>query len=193
MNDTPKTLLEAVEYFADPDNALHYLAAKRWPDGVVCPHCDEANPMFLKTRRIWKCRKCRKQFSVKVGTTFEDSAIPLGKWLAAVWLISNCKNGVSSYEIARDIGVTQKTAWFMLHRIRLALQDARKGGKLSGEVEADETFIGGKARNMHAKKRREKIHGRGPVDKTIVAGVLERGRVVQYKMILKGGSVSNTR
>jgi transposase-like protein len=185
MNDTPKTLLEAVEYFADPDNALHYLAAKRWPDGVVCPHCDEANPMFLKTRRIWKCRKCRKQFSVKVGTTFEDSAIPLGKWLAAVWLISNCKNGVSSYEIARDIGVTQKTAWFMLHRIRLALQDARKGGKLSGEVEADETFIGGKARNMHAKKRREKIHGRGPVDKTIVAGVLERGGKVRTKVVTK--------
>ena len=184
MGNTPKTLLEAVEYFADADNALTYLAAKRWPDGVTCPHCNAKEPMFLKTRRIWKCRKCRKQFSVKAGTVFEDSAIPLGKWLAAVWLISNCKNGVSSYEIARDLGVTQKTAWFMLQRIRLVLQDDH-GSKLSGEIEADETFIGGKARNMHAKKRRQKIHGRGPIDKTIVAGVLQRGGEVRTAVVTK--------
>ena len=182
--DTPKTLVDAIKYFDDPDNALNYLASKRWPDGVTCPHCDAEKPMFLKTRRIWKCRKCRKQFSVKVGTIFEDSAITLGKWLTAVWLISKCKNGVSSYEIGRDIGVTQKTAWFMLQRIRLVLQDDR-GGKLSGEVEADETFIGGKARNMHAKKRREKIHGRGPVGKAIVAGVLERGGEVRTAVVTK--------
>ena len=182
--DNPQTLVDAIKYFDDTDNALSYLASKRWPDGVTCPHCDAEKPMFLKTRRIWKCRKCRKQFSVKVGTIFEDSAITLGKWLTAVWLISNCKNGVSTYEIGRDIGVTQKTAWFMLQRIRLALQDER-GGKLSGEVEADETFIGGKARNMHAKKRREKIHGRGPVDKTIVAGVLQRGGEVRTAVVTK--------
>ena len=182
--DTPKTLIEAIEFFADPDNALNYLASKRWPHGVICPHCDAAEPMFLKTRRIWKCRGCRKQFSIKVGTIFEDSAIPLGKWLTATWLISNCQNGVSSYELARDLGVTQKTAWFMLQRIRLALQDER-GGKLSGEVEADETFIGGKARNIHVKKRRQKIHGRGPVDKAIVAGVLERGGEVRTAVVTK--------
>ena len=182
--DTPKTLVDAIKYFDDPDNALNYLASKRWPNGVTCPHCEAKGPMFLKTRRIWKCRKCRKQFSVKVGTILEDSAVTLGKWLTAVWLISNCKNGVSSYEIARDLGVTQKTAWFMLQRIRLGLQDER-GGKLSGEIEADETFIGGKARNMHAKKRHKKTHGRGPVDKTIVAGVLERGGEVRTTVVTK--------
>ena len=182
MDNAPKTLLEAVEYFADPDNALNYLAAKRWTAGVACPHCDAKEPMFLKTRRVWKCRKCRKQFSVKAGTVFEDSAIPLGKWLAAVWLISNCKNGVSSYEIARDLGLTQKTAWFMLHRIRLALQGESEG-KLSGEVEADETFIGGKARNMHRSKRQERIHGRGPVGKAIVMGLLERHGEVRTRVL----------
>lgn len=150
--DTPKTLADAIRYFADPDNALTYLAAKRWPNGVVCPYCDATEPMFLKTRRIWKCRKCRKQFSVKVGTIFEDSAIKLDKWLTAIWLVSNCRNGVSSYEVARDLGVTQKTAWFMLHRIREAMQD-KTATKLSGEVEVDESFIGGEARNMHRSRR----------------------------------------
>jgi len=121
--NTPKTLADAIRYFSDPENALEYLAAKRWPNGVVCAYCGAGEPMFLKTRRIWKCRKCRKQFSVKVGTIFEDSAIKLDKWLTAIWLVSNCRNGISSYEIARDIGVTQKSAWFMLHRIREAMQD----------------------------------------------------------------------
>jgi transposase-like protein len=139
--------------------------------------------MFLRTRRIWKCSKCRKQFSVKTKSVFEDSPISLDKWLTAVWMVANCKNGVSSYEVARDLGVTQKTAWFMLHRIRLAMQDEATGGKLSGEVEVDETFIGGKARNMHAGVKARKIHGRGPDGKAIVAAVLERGGKVRAKVV----------
>jgi transposase-like protein len=174
---TPPTLVEAIKYFDDPDNALRYLAAKRWPNGVACPHCEGAAPMFLARRRVWKCRKCRKQFSVKTQTIFEDSPLPLGKWLTATWLISNCKNGVSSYEIARDIKVTQKSAWFMLHRVRRAMQEIG-GGKLSGEIEADESFIGGKACNMHKAERARKVTGRGPEGKAIVSAVLERkGRI----------------
>ncbi len=175
---TPKTLADAIIYFADPDNALEYLAAKRWPNGVVCPHCEAPEPMFLKTRRIWKCRKCRKQFSVKVGTIFNESAIGLDKWLTAIWLVSNCRNGISSYEIARDLGVTQKTAWFMLHRIREAMQD-KTATKLAGEVEVDESFIGGKSRNMHRAKRERVITGTGGKDKTIALGMVERGGKVR--------------
>jgi transposase-like protein len=119
---TPQTLIEAVRYFADVDIALAFVVALRWPAGVVCPRCAESRVSFLKSRRIWKCLGCKKQFSVKVGTIFEDSAIGLDKWLPCVWLIANCKNGISSYEVARALGVTQKTAWFMLHRIRLAMQ-----------------------------------------------------------------------
>jgi transposase-like protein len=174
---TPPTLVEAIKYFDDPDNALRYFASKRWPKGVICPHCEATEPMFLATRRVWKCRKCRKQFSVKTQTIFEDSPLPLGKWLTATWLIANCKNGVSSYEIARDLNVTQKSTWFMLHRIRCAMQEIG-GGKLGREVEVDETFIGGKARNMHKDVRARKITGRGPEGKAIVSAVLERkGRV----------------
>ncbi len=187
--ETPKTLVAAIKFFDDPDNALRYLAAKRWPRGVACPYCDATEPMFLKTRRIWKCRACRKQFSVKVGTIFEDSPLPLGKWLTAVWLISNCKNGVSSYEIGRDIKVTQKSAWFMLHRIRDAMQDPETGGKLGGEVEVDETFIGGKARFMHKSKRLARRGGKskapGPDGKAIVAAVLERGGMVRATVVTK--------
>jgi hypothetical protein len=158
----PETLQEAAEYFADPDNAHAFLSALRWPDGIVaCPHCGAADPLYLANQRRWKCRSDhpRRQFSIKVGTIFEDSPIALKKWLLAVWLIANCKNGISSYELGRAVGVTQKTAWFMNHRIRLAMQ-ATDGGKLGGEVEVDETYIGGKARNMHA-GRREKAKGRG--------------------------------
>jgi transposase-like protein len=172
--DTPKTLIDAVVYFADADNSLRYLAEKRWPKGVECPYCDAKSPMFLATRRIWKCRSCRKQFSLKVGTIFEDSPIPLNKWLAAMWLIANCKNGVSSYEIGKDLGLTQKTTWFMLHRVREAMQD-KTATKLAGEVEVDESFIGGKSRNMHAKRRAEVITGTGGTDKAIALGMVERG------------------
>lgn len=169
----PETLIEAIRYFSDPKVCLDFVVSLRWPNGVVCPTCGATDVRFLENRQVWECRNKhpRKQFSVKVGTIFEDSPIKLDKWLAAIWLIANAKNGISSYEIHRSIGVTQKTAWFMLQRIRLAMQ-AGSIEKMSGEVEADETFIGGKARNMHAGKRKAK--GRGAVGKAVVMGLLER-------------------
>src|SRR5712692_2106337 len=148
MEQKPRTLIDAVKHYADADNSLGEVVDSRWQKGVVCPHCQATEPMFLKTRRIWKCSECRKQFSIKAGTVFEDSPIGLDKWLPAVWMIANDKNGISSWELHRALGVTQKTAWFMLHRVRLAMQDGDHG-KLSGEVEVDASFIGGKARNMH--------------------------------------------
>src|SRR6202023_394854 len=127
-NASPASLLEAVTFFAYPDTSLAFVARLRWPDGVVkCPRCEAAEPFFLSTRRIWKCRACKKQFSAKVGTIFEDSPIALEKWLPAMWFVVNCKNGISSYELARALGVTQKTAWFMAHRIRLAVQTGTFG------------------------------------------------------------------
>jgi transposase-like protein len=179
-NTDPITLQQAIRYFSDPDNCLNYIVVRRWPNGVECPRCGSKNVTFMASRRVWQCktRHDRSQFSVKVGTIFEDSPLGLDKWLPAVWMIANCKNGVSSWEIHRALGVTQKTAWFMLHRVRLAMQGS-DGGKLSGEVEVDETFIGGKARNMHAAKRRAKIHGRGPQDKAIAFGMVERGGKVR--------------
>lgn len=147
------------------------MVAKRWPDGVICPHCDSKSVKFMASRSVWQCRDCRKQFTVKVGTIFEDSPIKLDKWLSALWLITNAKNGVSSCELHRSLGVTQKTAWFMLHRIRLAMQNGSVV-KIGGSVEVDETFIGGKARNMHKGKR--KVYGTGPVAMVPVMGLLER-------------------
>lgn len=173
QTELPTTLVGAIRYFADPDRCLSFVANLRWPNGPVCPRCGGVDPLFLKTRRLWKCRACKKQFSVKVGTIFEDSPIGLDKWLPALWMVVNCKNGVSSYEIARALGVTQKTAWFMTHRIRLAMQTGTFG-KLSGEVEVDETFIGGKARFMHKGKRALKIKGTGGMGKAAVMGLLER-------------------
>jgi transposase-like protein len=155
----------------------------RWPDGPVCPRCQALEPRFISTRRVWECKGCKKQFSVKVGTIFEDSPLSLGKWLAAVWLITNAKNGISSYEIHRALDITQKSAWFMLHRVRLAMQ-AGTFEKMEGTVEADETFVGGKAKNMHEGKR--KAQGRGAVGKTIVMGLLERhakGSKVKAKVV----------
>src|SRR6266487_3409699 len=170
----PATLHDAIKYFADEDHALDFMKSIRWPDGVVkCPRCGSENVFFLSTRKIWKCKAKheKQQFSVKVGTVLEDSPIALDKWLCAFWLIANCKNGISSYELAKDIGITQKSAWFMLHRIRLAMQDGSIE-KFSGRVEADETFIGGRARNMHADK---KAHVKaGVVGKVAVMGLLER-------------------
>lgn len=133
----PQTLIEAIRYFAEPGVARAYVAKLRWPDGPFCAKCGETNPMFLKSVERWKCRGCGSQFSVKRGTILEDSPIPLDKWLCAIWMLANCKNGVSSYEIHREIGVTQKTGWFMLQRIRLAMQ-ARTIQKMRGPVEADE-------------------------------------------------------
>ena len=169
----PLTLLEAVRYFSDKDVALQFVAAIKWPDGVACPACESKNVGFLKTRRLWKCRDCAKQFSAKVGTIFEDSAISLEKWMPAMWMIVNMKNGISSYELARALGVTQKTAWFMLQRIRLAMQ-SKTFRKMGGTVEMDETFIGGKARNMHTAKRKRVIKGTGRIGKVAVMGLLDR-------------------
>ena len=171
--DYPRTYQEFRSWFPDDQACREYLAGLRWPNGPTCPHCAEADPSFLSTRRIWKCRACRKQFSVKVGTVFEDSPIGLDKWLPCIWLIVNAKNGVSSYEIARSLGVTQKTAWFMLHRIRLAMQ-TKTFDKFGGPTEIDETFIGGKARFMHKGKRERMIKGTGGIGKVAVMGLLER-------------------
>jgi transposase-like protein len=169
----PATLLEAIQHFADPDASLDFVVGLRWPDGIACPHCEAKEPSYLKTRRIWKCRECRKQFSVKVGTIFEDSPIGLDKWLPALWMLANCKNEISSYELARGLGVTQKTGWFMLHRIRLAMQ-TKSFKKWGGVVEADETYMGGKAANMHP--RRKKIVQKHPLkSKVAVIGLLKRG------------------
>ena len=176
----PTSLISAVKYFADKDVALAFLAGMRWPQGVACPHCDAKEPSFLKSRRIWKCKACRKQFSVKVGTIFEDSAIGLDKWLPALWMLANCKNGISSYELGRSLGVTQKTAWFMLHRIRLAMQ-SKTFKKFSGHVEADETFIGGRASNMHWNEKRRVIKRSRTAGKTAVMGLLERHSVGNAK------------
>src|SRR5574340_854694 len=147
----PQTLTDAVVYFSDQNNCLNYLASRRWPNGVTCPTCGSKDVGFIASRRIWQCktRHPKAQFSVKTGTIFEDSPLGLDKWLPAVWMIASNRNGISSWELSRALGVTQKTAWFMLHRIRLAMQDERRGGKLGGEVEVDESYIGGKARHMH--------------------------------------------
>ena len=176
MAAEPKTLQSAIVYFADADNCLNYLVARRWPNGVVCPTCGSTNVAFVASRRVWQCktRHPKAQFSIKVGTIFEDSPITLDKWLLAMWMLANRKNGVSSYEISRATGISQKSTWFMLQRIRLALQ-GESGGKLSGDVEIDETYIGGKARNMHKKaKARRGISGTGMGGKAIVMGILER-------------------
>lgn len=174
MNE-PTTLIEAIEYFSNPDVCLDFMVKLRWPNGVACPTCGSEDVRFLATRSVWECKSkhTKRQFSVKVGTIFEDSPIALKKWLATIWMIANAKNGVSSYEVARSIGVTQKSAWFMLHRIRLAMQ-SEPFGPMSGEVEVDETFIGGKARFMHKDKREAQIKGRGAVGKAAVLGLLER-------------------
>jgi transposase-like protein len=171
----PDTLLGAIAYFADVDVATMFVASLRWPNGVECPHCESKDVAFVASRRIWQCKGCRKQFSVKVGSIFEDSPIPLSKWLPAMWMLVNCKNGVSSYEIARDLGVTQKTAWFMLHRLRLAIH-AKSFDKMGGKVEVDETFIGGKARNMHTSKRKRLgiSQSRSMIGKVAVMGLLAR-------------------
>lgn len=188
MSKEPKNLQDAILHFGNPDNCIEYLASRRWPDGnVICPGCGSERVSFNAQRRTWKCSSHhpKREFSIKVGTIMEDSAIPLDKWLVTIWLVTNCKNGVSSYEIARDVGVTQKSAWFMLHRIRLAMQDDDFGSKFRGEVEADETFIGGKARNMHKSVHERRISGggRNVQDKIIVMGILERGGRVRTKVI----------
>src|SRR6202166_223154 len=154
----PTTLQDAIVYFSNPENCMSYVVARRWPNGVICPTCGSTKVSFLKNQNKWQCssRHPKRQFSLKTGTIFEDSPIGLDKWLTAMWLLVNCKNGISSYEVSRDLDISQKSAWHMMHRIRLAMQDDLTGGKLGGEVEIDETFIGGKARFMHKSDRRRR-------------------------------------
>jgi transposase-like protein len=171
----PKTLQDAIAYFADPDDCFRYACKLRWPSGEVsCPRCGGQKFSFIKTRRIWFCYDCKKQFTVKVKTIMEDSALGLDKWMTAIWMLANCRNGVSSHELARTLGITQKSAWFMLQRIREALSEQKFGrgkvGAPGNQVEADECFIGGKVSNMHA-KRRMRSEQRGPLmNKTVVHG-----------------------
>src|ERR1039457_3041497 len=184
--DGIKTLQEAILHFSNFENCKAVLARLRWPDGVVkCPRCGSDHVVYLAKNRVWKCygKHESPKFSLKTGTIFEDSPLGLDKWLAALWLVVNCKNGISSCESARDLGVTQKTAWFMNHRLRYALNEGGFLSQLSGEVEVDETFIGGKARNMHIDARERRITGTGPTDKTAVMGILERGGKVRTSVV----------
>jgi transposase-like protein len=190
----PHTLQEAMAFYSDPQNAFDAAVELRWLGGqITCPRCDKAKHSFIKTRRIWFCYVCKKQFTVKVGTIFEDSPLDLGKWMIAIWMLANCKNGVSSYELGKALGITQNSAWFMLHRIREALKNKSlfKLGGTGGAVEADETFIGAKAANMHKSRkiRLQAIRGeerRGDIylGKTAVQGILDRYlRQVRCKVI----------
>jgi transposase-like protein len=185
MDAKPKTLQQAIRYFSDEQVCIDTIAALRWPNGPACPKCAGTAHYYLATQKRWKCKACKKQFSVKVGTIFEDSPISLDKWLAALWMLVNCKNGISSYEVGRDLGITQKSAWFVLHRLRLALQSGSMG-KLGGDgkhVEVDETFIGGAARFMHGERRKRMITKTGTGDKTAVMGILERGGEVRATVV----------
>jgi len=185
MTDTPETLVTAVTYFSDPKVCFEAMLGVKWPDGkITCPKCHGEEVGVITSRQLLQCKNkdCRKQFSVKVGTIFEDSPLPLQKWFVGIWLIANAKNGISSCELGRALGTTQKTAWFMLHRIRLAMKTGTFR-KLSGTVESDETFIGGKAKNMHKKVREKKIRGRGTVSKAIVQGLLEREGEVRMQVV----------
>src|SRR5271166_4740355 len=183
--DSPKTLQQAIQQFSDFENCRKFMVELRWPDGIVrCPRCGSDKVTYLEKARVYNCnaKHPKQKFSLKVGTILEDSPIGLDKWLCAMWLMVSCKNGISSYEIHRALGITQKTAWFLDHRIRLALMSG-SFEKLTGHVEADETFIGGKARNMHVSKRQRRITGTGGKDKTAVLGILERGGKVRTKVI----------
>jgi transposase-like protein len=173
--ESPKTLKDAILFFSNPDNCISYVRNMRWPDGVVtCPACGRNDASWLEKQKKWQCksRHAKRQFSAKVGTIFEDSPIPLDKWLMAAWMLTNCKNGISSYELAKDLGITQKSAWFMLHRLRLAMQDepyGTMGGNWQSPIEVDETFVGGKPQNRHSKLRSEVGD-----KKAIVMGMLDR-------------------
>jgi transposase-like protein len=187
----PVTLTQAITYFSDPDRAFDYAVELRWPDGLVlCPRCGNDKHSFIKTRKLWFCKGCKKQFTVKVGTIFEDSALGLDKWMAAVWMVVNCRNGISSHELARHLGVTQKSAWFMLQRIRLALRmpdvkgDDDKMGEWRKPVEVDETYVGGDMKNMHYERKVRYNAMGGNRGKAIVMGILDRGsRTIRAKVI----------
>lgn len=178
----PETLMQAIRHFADDDICQEFVEKMRWPEAVKCLQCGSDKIGHIKSRRMYQCKECRKQFSVKKGTIFEDSALSLDKWLCAIWMMVNAKNGVSSYEIARSIGITQKSAWHMQARIRKAMELGTIE-KLTGEVEVDESFIGGKAKNMHKSKRAKKIRGKGYSGKAIVLGMMERDGEVRIAVI----------
>src|ERR1039458_4698822 len=187
--EQPKTLQKAIRHFSDEQVCIDTVASLRWPEGKpVCPACEKTEHYYLATQKRWKCKECHKQFSVKLGTIFEDSPITLDKWLTALWMIVNCRNGVSSYEVGRAIGITQKSAWFVLHRLRFALQTGSitKLGGNGAPVEVDETYIGGKARFMH-KSKRERLSSEGGMQgghgKAVVMGLLERGGKVKTAVI----------
>jgi transposase-like protein len=193
-NRLPTSLIEAVRYFADADVATEYVAKLRWPDGPTCPVCGAREYSYLSTRKLWKCKSCKKQYSAKLGTIFEDSPVGLDKWLPAVWLVANSKNGISSHEAGRALGVTQKTAWFMLHRIRLAMQTGTFERMLDGRgpIEVDETYIGGSARNMH-KAERQRRFSEGPFErKSVVMGARQRDGQVRARVVEKadGGTLN---
>ncbi len=186
--EAPETLQKAIATFSDPQKAFEAAVEFRWPGGkVTCPRCGQAKHSFIKTRRLWFCYVCKKQFTVKVGTVMEDSPIGLDKWMVAMWMLANCKNGVSSYELAKTLGVRQNSAWFMLHRIREAMKgnpNFKFGGDEGGPVEVDETFIGGKPKNMHMRKRIRAQQFGQHTDKPVVFGMLERNtRQVRAKVI----------
>jgi len=186
--DVPRTLTAAIAHYADPQRAFDAAVELRWPGGkVTCPRCNEAKHSFIKTRRIWFCYVCKKQFTVKVGTIFEDSPLGLDKWMTAIWLIANCKNGISSYELGKALGIRQESAWFMLHRIREAMKGGfmfKMGGSGGGPVEVDETFIGGKLKNMHKDRKAKVKAGANPDHKVAVMGMLDReSRQVRTQVI----------
>jgi transposase-like protein len=179
----PKTLQDAVKHFSDAQTCIDTVAKMRWPNGPECPACGHKEHYWLATQKRWKCKECYKQFTVKLGTIFEDSPLSLDKWLVALWMLVNCKNGISSYEVASTIGISQKSAWFMLHRLRLALQDGtiEKFGGNGGAVESDEAFIGGKPKNMHKSRKlrlqrikNETMGDTRMVGKTAILGLLDR-------------------
>jgi len=174
--ETPKTLLQAARYFANADTCEEFMREIKWHgNDPICPKCGSDRIGEIKTRRMLRCLDCRKQFSSKVGTIFEDSPLGLGKWFVAVWSVVNCKNGISSHELGRTIGVSQRTAWFMLHRIRVAME-CESSNQFDGTSEMDTTYIGGKAANMHTKRREKLIQGRGAVGKTPVHGIMQHGK-----------------
>lgn len=183
--EAPETLQKAIIYFSDPDRCFQYALNLRWPDGIVtCPRCGSEKHSFISTRKLWFCKGCKKQFTLKVGTIFEDSPLSLDKWMCAFWMLCNCRNGVSSCEVARALGVTQKSAWFMLHRIRKAMEN--DGRQLAGTIEMDETFVGGKVQNMHKSKKPAKAtKSRGITGKAIVVGMLERNGRVKAEVVME--------
>lgn len=194
LENLPKTFVGVSRFFADPLVCIDFVAMMRWSDGEpVCFHCKQKGAYFMPSRKIYRCKnkECKKQFSIKMGTIFEESAVSLDKWLMAMWQLANCKNGISSYELGKAIGVTQRTAWFMLHRIRTAMTNGTIE-KLTGTVEIDEAYIGGLPKNMHQSKKvrfASRYTRQFPRNKTAVFGMVERGGKVRAKVIHKGNVV----